>query len=85
MNRTHKQSWKNQKPSRKERTEMCKKCGSKCFLGTHKSFPICTKKTCKVNKRGVYAAYIRARQYRKRGSKYYTISNKAKKLLKVMN
>jgi len=86
MNITRKQSWKGwkkQKPSRKERTIMWNKCGSTCFLGPHKSFPICTKKTCKINRKGVYAAYIRARQYRKKGSKYYTISKKAKNLLKI--
>ena len=74
--------WKKQKPTRKQRSEMYKNCGSKCFLGPHKSFPICTKKTCKINKKGVYAAYIRAREYRKRGSKYYSISKKAKDILK---
>lgn len=86
MNHTRKQpwkGWKNQQPSRKERTQMCKICGSKCFLGKHKSFPICTKKTCTINKKGVYAAYIRARQYRKKSSKYYKISKKAKILLKT--
>ena len=86
MNRTHKNQWKGwkaQKPTRKQRTEMYKKCGSKCFLGSHKSFPICTKKTCKINKKGVYAAYIRAREYRKRGSKYYKISKRAKDMLNI--
>ena len=53
-----------------------KKCGKKCFLGPKKSFPICTKNTCKINKKGVYSAYIRARQY-----KYNKISKKAKYIL----
>ena len=44
---------------------MQKQCGSKCFLGPvgESCFPICTKGTCKVNKKGVYAAYVRAREY----------------------
>ena len=57
--------WKNEKPSYKQRTIMRKKCGKKCFLGPKKSFPICKKNTCKISKKGVYAAYIRARQYKK--------------------
>lgn len=77
--------WSNQLPTRKQRTTMYKKCGKKCFLGSRKSFPICSKNTCSINKRGVYAAYIRSRQYRKKGSKYYKISRKAKKLLKTVH
>jgi hypothetical protein len=69
--------WKNEKPSTHQRTVMLKKCGKKCFLGTKKSFPICKKNTCKISKKGVYAAYVRARQYNKRN-----ISQKAKKLLR---
>jgi hypothetical protein len=76
--------WKRDAPTRKERTIMYKKCGKKCFLGSKKSFPICSKNTCKINKKGVYAAYVRAREYRKRGSKYYAISHKARKLLKIL-
>jgi len=73
--------WSKEKPSRLERTLMLKRCGKKCFLGTKKSFPICRKKTCKISKKGVYSAYIRARQYRNKGSKYYRIANEAKKKL----
>jgi hypothetical protein len=68
--------WKNEKPSTHQRTVMLKKCGKKCFLGPKKSYPICKKNTCKVSKKGVYAAYVRARQYHKRN-----ISQKAKKLI----
>jgi hypothetical protein len=68
--------WKKQKPSHKQRTKMLKRCGKKCFLGPKKSYPICTKNTCKINSKGVYSAYIRARQYNKR-----RISQKAKKML----
>jgi hypothetical protein len=42
---------------------MLKKCGRKCFLGPNKSFPICSRGTCRINKKGVWAAYIRARQW----------------------
>ena len=76
--------WKKDAPTRKERSVMYKKCGKKCFLGSRKSFPICSKNTCKINRKGVYAAYVRAREYRKRGSKYYAISHKARKLLKML-
>ena len=63
---------------------MLKKCGRKCFLGPNRSFPICTKNTCKVNKKGVYAAYIRAKEYIKiKGTKKYTnIAKKAAQRLK---
>jgi hypothetical protein len=48
--------WKKVKPSARERTMMKTKCGKKCFLGPNKSFPICNKGTCKINKKGVWAA-----------------------------
>ena len=73
--------WSKQSPTRKQRTIMYKNCGKRCFLGSKKSFPICSKNTCTINKRGIYAAYIRSRQYRKKGSKYYKISRKAKRML----
>ena len=76
--------WKNQKPSYRERSVMLKKCGKKCFLGTKKSFPICKKNTCKISPRGVYSAYIRARQYSSKGQKYRTVSKKANKMLVKM-
>ena len=50
-------------PTTHERTIMQKKCGKKCFLGPKKSFPVCDPGTCKVNPRGVHAAYVRAREY----------------------
>ena len=73
--------WKNQQPSTHQRTLMLKKCGKKCFLGKNKSFPICKKNTCKICKKGVYAAYVRARDYSSRNSKYSTIAKKAKQIL----
>ena len=68
--------WSRLKPSSKQRTVMLKKCGKKCFLGPNKSFPICKKNTCKVSSKGLYAAYIRSRQY-----KHSNISRKANKML----
>jgi hypothetical protein len=76
--------WSKSTPSSKQRTAMLKKCGKKCFLGTKKSFPICTKNTCKRNKKGVLAAYIRAREYmtiKPKSKKYQNIAKKAKKML----
>jgi hypothetical protein len=71
--------WKNQKPGYHQRTVMLNKCGRKCFLGPEKSYPICTKNTCKVNSKGVYSAYIRSRQFHRTN-----ISRKAKRLLVKM-
>ena len=73
--------WKNEQPGYHQRTVMLRKCGRKCFLGPKKSFPICKKNTCKVSSKGVYSAYIRARQYSSKGRKYRNISRKAKKML----
>ena len=71
--------WSKEKPGFHQRTVMFKKCGKKCFLGYKKSFPICKKNKCKVSKKGVYAAYVRARQYHKSA-----VSAKAKRLIKRM-
>ena len=73
--------WSNQKPSRKERNKMYDKCGKKCFLGKNKSFVICKKNTCNISRKGIYAAYIRARQYSSHGTKYKIIASKAKHML----
>jgi hypothetical protein len=83
MNKTRKmQLWKYKKPSYHQRTVMLKKCGKKCFLGSKKSFPICSKNTCTINKNGILAAYKRSRQFRKKSTKYYKISKKARIMLK---
>lgn len=71
--------WKREKPGYHQKTVMLRKCGKKCFLGKNKTFPICKKNTCKISKKGVYAAYVRARQY-----KHRNISVKAKKILKKL-
>lgn len=73
--------WKKQKPSIHQRTVMLKKCGKKCFLGPNKTFPICKKNTCKISRQGVYSAYIRARQYSSKGTKYRKIAKRANKML----
>jgi len=64
--------WSKRSPNTRQRTVMLKKCGRKCFLGPKKSFPICTKGTCKINPKGVYAAYVRARQWGKPKTAYKT-------------
>jgi hypothetical protein len=86
--------WAQQKPTTHQRTVMLKRCGHKCFLGPRKSFPVCTKNTCKINSKGAYAAYVRARQWGKkpsdykgktrpthRQSVYKNVARKAKKIL----
>lgn len=75
--------WAEEQPSRRQRTLMLKECGKKCFLGPDKSFPICTKNTCRVNRKGLHAAYGRAREwYSIRGTrKYKNIAKKAYKML----
>lgn len=69
--------WAKQEPSQHQRTIMLRKCGKKCFLGKKTSYPICKKNTCKISKKGVWAAYIRAQQ-----TKSTRISRRAKRLLK---
>jgi hypothetical protein len=73
--------WKKQKPGYHQKTVMLKKCGQKCFLGPNKSFPICKKNTCKTSPQGLYAAYIRARQYSSKGAKYRKIARTANRKL----
>ena len=75
--------WAKQSPGTHERTLMLKRCGKKCFLGPNKSFPICRKRTCKRSRKGVYSAYIRAREYTtiKNTKKYRSIARTAKNLL----
>lgn len=71
--------WSKIEPKGKQRTAMYKRCGKKCFLGTisrkgrqHPDFPICAKGTCKVSSKGLWAAYIRAKQWGKPYSSYKT-------------
>lgn len=69
--------WGKQAPNQHQRTIMLRNCGEKCFLGKKTSYPICKKNTCKISKKGVWAAYIRSRQ-----TKSNRISRRAKRLLK---
>ena len=62
--------WSKLSPNASQRTTMLKKCGKKCFLGPKKSFPICAKKTCKVNAKGLHAAYVRSKQLSGSHKKY---------------
>ena len=81
--------------TRKERKRIMRKCGSKCFLGPDLSFPVCTSKSCRINKKGVWAAYIRSKEWGKSKKSYKTkehprhkrrvytsVSRKAEKILK---
>jgi hypothetical protein len=83
MSKTHKKGrgsatkgWKKEQPNYHQKTLMIKRCGKKCFLGTKKRYPICKKNTCKISTKGVYSAYIRARQYHDK-----KISKKANRML----
>jgi hypothetical protein len=83
MSKTRKnyaRGWKYESPNYAERTKMLRRCGKKCFLGSKKSYPICRKNTCKICSHGVYSAYLRASQYRKK-----TIAKKAYRLWTKMN
>ena len=106
--RTHKRrkrvpwaGWGRLAPHGAERTRMYRKCGKRCFLGKktpgdrqHPNFPICAKGTCKVNTKGLYAAYVRAKQWGKSRKSYKTskprmrrayytrVASKAKRMLK---
>ena len=85
-----------------DRRAVLAKCGRRCFLGPGKSFPICARLgsgsgsgTCKVDRRGVAAAYSRAREWaaitaRKKGSsmkaarahrKYTAVARRARAIL----
>lgn len=57
-------------PSVHERTLLHHKCGRKCFLGPRNKFPICSAGSCKINKKGVWAAYVRARSQTGKRSKH---------------
>ena len=62
--------WAKLAPFGHARTVMLRNCGKKCFLGPKKSFPICAKGTCRRNRKGIEAAYVRARQWGKKRSSY---------------
>jgi hypothetical protein len=83
-----------------DRRAVLAKCGRRCFLGPGKSFPICARLgsgsgSCKIDRRGVAAAYSRAREWaaitaRKKGSsmkaarahrKYTAVARRARAIL----
>jgi hypothetical protein len=80
-----------------ERSALLSKCGRRCFLGPGKSFPICPRlgasrsRDCKVDRRGVAAAYSRAREWaaitarkKKRASahrRYTAVARRARAIL----
>lgn len=72
--------------TRSARKSLYKSCGKKCFLKpNHKSpgkskFPICRKgsRNCKENCKGLLAAFIRARQFRKKVPSYNRVAKSAK-------
>jgi hypothetical protein len=80
---TYLRGWAKHKPNARQRTTMLRKCGKKCFLGPKKTFPICTKNTCKINTKGIHAAYSRAKEYVtiKGTRKYKKIAKKAYNML----
>ncbi len=60
--------WAKEAPDTEERDRQLKKCGRKCFLSTKGTgFPVCKKGSCSVSTKGLYAAYVRARQFRHSG------------------
>lgn len=86
-----------------ERSAVLSKCGSKCFLGPSKTFPVCARLgsgsgDCKVDRRGVQAAYVRASEWasitarKKRTSakaakahrKYTAVARRARAILSKM-
>ena len=50
-----------------ERAKVAKKCGSRCFAGPNRSYPMCSKdsRVCGTDCMGARAAFSRARQYKK--------------------
>ena len=88
-----------------ERSALLAKCGRRrCFLGPGKTFPICPRLglaagSCKVDRRGVAAAYSRARQWaaitarKKRSSskaasahrRYTAVARKARAILSKLH
>jgi hypothetical protein len=90
--------WSKKSPSTRQRTKMLRQCKrknkNKCFLGPKGKFPVCSKNTCKINDKGLYSAYVRARQmvntkksHKKNSTaltrrQYSAIAGKAKRMLK---
>jgi hypothetical protein len=77
-----------------ERSALMSKCGRRCFLGPGKTFPVCARLgagasagSCKIDRRGVAAAYSRAREWasitaRKKAHRRYTaVARRARAIL----
>ncbi len=108
--RGHRGLWSHDAPkSLGDRRSVLQKCGRRCFLGPGKTFPICARLgsgvgagaeggECKIDRRGVQAAYSRAREWaaitarKKRSSvkaarahrKYTSVARRAKAILSKM-
>ena len=104
--RGHRSLWSHDAPkSLGDRRSVLQKCGRRCFLGPGKTFPICARLgsgaaggECKIDRRGVQAAYSRAREWaaitarKKRSSvkavrahrKYTSVARRAKAILSKM-
>jgi hypothetical protein len=94
MKRRHRgervKGWGKWKPkTRGDRRDMVKDCGPQCFLypdaPSYPKFPICSRNNngdCFLDCKGVQAAYIRARQWRKRFPQYNKLAEQAKVLKK---
>ena len=53
----------------KERKNVLRKCGRKCFVGPNRkklSYPICSKYSCKIHRKGILAAKMRAMSRKQR-------------------
>ena len=80
--------WRDMKPSKKGRKTYKKKYGSRCFLlPSQLKYPVCDKKTGKMNCKGLLAANYRAalsirRKLKPKTYSYRKITKKAKKLAK---
>ena len=78
--------WRDMKPSEKGRKTYKKKYGSRCFLlPSQLKYPVCDKKTGKMNCKGLLAAHYRAalsirRKLKPKTYSYRKITKKAKKL-----
>ena len=65
------------------RKNMLQKCGSKSFLLPDQlKFPIYDPRTCKLDCRLLYAAYLRANQFKGKKPGYAELANKAKEMFK---
>lgn len=64
--RSHTRGWRMAVPTKgKERKEMLRVCGKKCFLKpVELKYPVCAYGSCEVDCHGLYSAKIRSAQYK---------------------